>query len=237
MRNRPIGRNPERPVPSFERNGPTLRSSQSCALAPHRTPAAPTPSSPMKTRRPTGVPRGFGPASSITTRIGTRHPSQIAVARGAFAEPRSFWDEFSTTTVENSAQKRELQPARGQARARISPKAASSELHERLGVGDRDRVDVDTDAARAAVRDQGDVGGRTCQWGERVQVRHLGAGDVDRERGAGHVARHEVGALEHRAEHRRGDRRRQLVEHAGERIGQLQRGLVSHLTRERGRCC
>src|SRR5690349_7113579 len=64
MRNRPTGSNDESPVPSFESTGPTVRSSASWARAPNRMPAAPSPTRPRNTRRPTGVPVG---AFSVAT--------------------------------------------------------------------------------------------------------------------------------------------------------------------------
>src|SRR5205807_5348109 len=56
MRKRPTGRKVDRPVPSRAVIGARTCSSQSWALEPNTTPAAPRPTMPRKTRRPTGVP-------------------------------------------------------------------------------------------------------------------------------------------------------------------------------------
>src|SRR3954452_14345705 len=74
---------------------------------------------------------------------------------------------------------------------------------EDVGVGDGGGVDVDADAARAAVREQSDIGARTRQRAERVDPLDLRAAEVERERHAGHVARDEIGAFEHRPHERR----------------------------------
>ena len=73
-----MGRSEARPVPSLAISGPTSRSSQSCTWAPSSTPAAPRPTSPRNTRRPTGV-----PAFSITSRIRSRtRPEMIRGGKG-----------------------------------------------------------------------------------------------------------------------------------------------------------
>src|SRR2546429_4917957 len=67
MRNRPMGRRLDNPVPSFARYGPTCRSSQRSTFEPSTIPAAPTPSRPRNTLLPTGVP-------SIPSGYGRTHP-------------------------------------------------------------------------------------------------------------------------------------------------------------------
>src|SRR5438105_12998358 len=58
MRKRPTGKKLDNPVPSRAVTGASTRSSQSWALAPNTTPAAPRPTIPKKSRRPTGEPTG-----------------------------------------------------------------------------------------------------------------------------------------------------------------------------------
>src|SRR5258706_15334451 len=70
MRNRPIGSNEENPVPSFAVIGANSFSIASCTLLPHTIPAAPRPSIPRNTRRPTGDDRSIG-ASPTSRRYGT----------------------------------------------------------------------------------------------------------------------------------------------------------------------
>src|SRR5437763_9776637 len=76
-----MGRRLDSPVPSFARYGPTCRSSQRSTFEPSSTPAAPTPSSPRNTLRPTGVPSmrsGYGRATRLD-----QHPENATGRSGA----------------------------------------------------------------------------------------------------------------------------------------------------------
>src|SRR5436190_18559522 len=120
MRNRPMGRRLDNPVPSLARYGPTSRSSQRSMFEPSTIPAAPTPSRPRNTLRPTGVPSmhsGYGPPHPVSAR-GSRRFSE-----GSGAERQDLRE------------------------------AGLDGLGEVGGVGDRERVGVDPDAARVAVRE------------------------------------------------------------------------------------
>src|SRR5438105_6383749 len=78
MRNRPVGRRPSRPVPSFTATGASRRSMSPAAFDPQTMPDTPKAARPRKTRRPTGVPSmsptirtpsGLGTPPSVTGRL------------------------------------------------------------------------------------------------------------------------------------------------------------------------
>src|SRR6187549_2230858 len=84
MRNRPVdGSSSESPVRSLIVIGRRKASIPDCALAPHRTPAAPSPSIPSSTRRPTGRSSGghdssAGTPGSTMTRVRGRWAARMA---------------------------------------------------------------------------------------------------------------------------------------------------------------
>src|SRR5437868_1360530 len=89
MRNRPMGRRLDNPVPSFARYGPTCRSSQRSTFEPSTIPAAPTPSRPRNTLLPTGVP-------SIPSGYGRTHPLDRRPDVSTFSEgKRSLYVLFA----------------------------------------------------------------------------------------------------------------------------------------------
>src|SRR5437763_11569031 len=76
-----MGRRLDSPVPSFARYGPTSRSSQRSTFEPSTIPAAPTPSRPRNTLRPTGVPSirsGYGRSHLLD-----QHPENAMGSSGA----------------------------------------------------------------------------------------------------------------------------------------------------------
>src|SRR5438552_2616880 len=84
MRNRPTGRNDERPVPSLAVTGAKSFSIASCTLLPHTIPAAPTPSMPRNTRRPTG-----DPSTVTTVRHRPRYRAAAAIRSSEFSSELS----------------------------------------------------------------------------------------------------------------------------------------------------
>src|SRR5437660_6512171 len=93
MRNRPMGRRLDNPVPSFARYGPTCRSSQRSTFEPSTIPAAPTPSRPRNTLRPTGAP-------SMHSGYGRTHPrdQQVPPVSQSVQAPRASTSEKPAST-------------------------------------------------------------------------------------------------------------------------------------------
>ena len=100
------------------------------------------------------------------------------------------------------------------ATSRISSKPSRRQSSRTSGSGTAPVSLLTADEARAAVRDQRQVHRGTDRRPEAVEVVDLRAGEIERHRDAGHVAREEIDVLEHRAD----VAARQQVQRAGDRV-------------------
>ena len=100
-------------------------------------------------------------------------------------------------------------------------------VHEDVGIGDRPGVGGHADAARVAVRQQGDVHGRPDRGAEGIEALEAGAPDIERDLEAGDVAGEEVDVLEHPADHPR----REQVQRARDRVREWDRPFGARLAR------